>query len=79
MKPLPQNFDVLTQCGDVIDPKLTRKMAQTKNQSKKNFDVRYSFMKLFSRNLEILAPCCDLIVSELRQKNSNLYILYNWL
>ena len=40
--------------------------------SKRNFEVRYSFMKLFSRNPEILAPCPDVITSKLGQKDSNL-------
>ena len=31
-------------------------------------------MKLFSRNLEILAPC-GIIISRLGQKDSNLYII----
>ena len=40
---------------------------------KRNFEVRYSFMKLFSWNLEILAQFCDVIISKLNQKVSNLY------
>ena len=59
-----KNFEVLTQCDDVINPKLAQKRDQThmlgtngdrnfKIQSKRNFEVRYSFMKTFSRNLEI--------------------------
>ena len=70
MKPFSQNFEVLTQRGDVINPKLARERAQTcisgtngdgkmKIKSTKNFDLKYSFMKLFSQNLEILAPCCN--------------------
>ena len=58
---------------------VARKRAQTcisctngdrkmKIKIKRNFDVRYSFMKLFPRNLQILAP--------LDQKDSNLYIMY---
>ena len=35
-------------------------------------------MKVFSQNLEILGPCCDVILSELCHKDSNLYIMYNW-
>ena len=61
MKLLSQNFEVLTQRGDVISPKLDRKMAQTrmlctngdrkmKIKIKRKFEVRYLFMKLFSRN-----------------------------
>ena len=70
MKSFSQNFEDLTQRGDVINPKLTRKKVQTyisctnserkmKIKSQKNFEVRYSFMKLFSRCLEVPAPCCD--------------------
>ena len=29
MKPFSQNFEVLTYCGDVINPKLARKRTQT--------------------------------------------------
>ena len=53
--------------GDVINPKFARKSAQThisctnghrkiKINSKRNFEVRYSFMKLFSRNILISSP-----------------------
>ena len=62
MKPFTQNFEVLTQRGDVINPKLAPKRVQTcisytntdkkmKIKSKRNFEVRCSFMKLFSQNL----------------------------
>ena len=85
MKPFSQNFEVFTQCCDIIYPKLPRKRIQTgisctngdrkiKIKSKKNFEVRYSFMKLFSGNLKILAPCCDAIIPKLGQKDSRLYI-----
>ena len=77
---------VLTPNGDVINRKLTRQRAQTrisctnghrkiKSNSKRNYEVRYSFMKLFSQNLEILAPCRDVIIAKLSQKESNLYIM----
>ena len=46
-----------------------------KIKSKRNFEVRHS-LKLFSRNLKILASCCDVIMSKLGQKDSNLYIMY---
>ena len=62
-KPLSQNFEVLSPRGDVINPKFARKKAQTlisciiyfnsngerkmKIKSKRNFEVRYSFVKLF--------------------------------
>ena len=60
-----QNFKVLTSRGDVINPKqLVKKVKirisctnidrKMKIKSKKNFDVRYSFMKLCFQNLEIL-------------------------
>ena len=76
MKPFSQNSEVLTQRGDVINPKFARERAQTcisgtngdakmKTKITKNFDLKYSFMKLFSQNLEILAPCCDVIISKL--------------
>ena len=81
MKTFSQNFEVLTQRGEVINPKLARKRAQTrmsctngdrkmKIKNKRNFKVRYSFMKLFSRNLESLFPCCDVIISGLGQIGS---------
>ena len=61
MKPFSQNFEVLTQPSDVINPKSAQERAQTcisytngdrkmKIKSKSNFEVRYSFMKLFYRN-----------------------------
>ena len=70
MKLFSQNFEVLTQRCDVINPKLTPKRIQTgilctngdrkiKTKSKRNFEVRFLFMKLFSGNLKILVLCCD--------------------
>ena len=35
-----------------------------KIKSKRNFQVSYSFMKILSGNLKILAPCCDVIISK---------------
>ena len=75
-KPFCRNFEVLNQPGDVINPKWTQKRAQThilctygdrkmKIKSKKNFKVRYSFMKLVSQNLEILARGCGVIMSKI--------------
>ena len=68
MKLFSQNFEALTQCCNVINPELTRKRIQTGIsctngdrktiiKNKKNFEVRYSLMKLFSGNFKILAPC----------------------
>ena len=59
IKLFSQYFEVLIQYGDVINPKLTRKRVQTrisctyggrkmKIKRKMNFQMRYSFMKLFS-------------------------------
>ena len=64
-----QSFGVLIQRGDVINPKLAQKRTQTdisctnddRKMVKNNFEVMYLFMKLFSQNREILAPCCDVI------------------
>ena len=89
MKLFSQNVEVLTQCGDVISPKLSRKRAQTritftngdskmKIKSKRNFEARCWFMKLSSPNLEIPALCCYVIISTCGQKDSYLYIMYNW-
>ena len=89
IKLFSQYFEVLIQYGDVINPKLTRKRVQTrisctyggrkmKIKRKMNFQMRYSFMKLFSWNHEILTPCCDVTISKLGVKDSNLYIKYNW-
>ena len=69
MKASSQNFEILTQHGDVINPKLAQKREQTQisftnghRKSKVKWTLRYSFMKLFPRNLEILqAPGCELI------------------
>ena len=83
MKPFSQNFEVLTQYCDVINTKLARKRIQTgksctngdrkiKIKNKKNFEVKYSFMRLFSGNLKILAPCCDVIIPKSGQKDSSL-------
>ena len=82
IKTFTQNFEHLTQLGDVINPNLARKRTQTcvsatndvrkmKIKSKGNFEVRYSFMKLFSRNLETLFPCRDVTISKFGQKDSN--------
>ena len=55
MKPFSKNLEVLTQHGDVLNPKLAQKRAQTyiswtnrkmKIKSKRSFEMRYSFMKL---------------------------------
>ena len=83
MKPLSQNFEVLTQSNlvNVINPKLARKRTQTrisctnvdrkiKIKNKRNSEVQYSFMKLIFRNFEILAPCCDVIILKLGQIGS---------
>ena len=82
MKLFSWNFKVLTQRGAVMNPKLARKRNQTrisctngdrgmKIKSKMYFEVGYSFMKLFSWNREILAPCCDVFISKLGEKDSN--------
>ena len=42
-----------------------------KIKSKTNFQVRCSFMKLFSQNLQIQAPFCEVIISKLGQRDSN--------
>ena len=66
MKPFSQNFEVFTQCFFVINPEFVRKGVQTgisctndkrkiKIKSKSNFEGKYSFKKLFSRNLKIPA------------------------
>ena len=90
MKPFSKKIEVLTQRRDVINPKSARKRVQTgisctnsdrkiKIKTKRNFEMRYSFMKLFSGNLKILAPCCEVIISKSGQKDSSLHIMYNWL
>ena len=59
MKPFSQKFEYLTQCVDVINPKLAQQRAQTRIsytngdrkmniKSKMNFEEKYLFMKLFS-------------------------------
>ena len=85
LKPVSQNFEVLIQCGDVINPQLPRKRAQiciscvnddrkiNGDKSKKNFEMRHSFIKLFPRSFEILVPCCDLIISKFGQKYSSFF------
>ena len=40
-----------------------------KIKSKRNFQIRYSFMKLFSQNLDIQTPICDVIISILGQRD----------
>ena len=50
-----------------------------KMENKRNFEVRYSFMKLFSGNLKIIVLCCDVIISKSGQKDSSVCIMYNWL
>ena len=42
-----------------------------KIKSKTNFQVRCSFTKLFSQNLQIQAPFCEVIISKLGQRDSN--------
>ena len=82
IKTFTQNFEHLTQRGDVINPKLARKRTQTcisatndvrkmKIKSKGNFEVRYSFMKLFSWNSLTLSPCRDVTILKFGQKDSN--------
>ena len=76
MKTFSQISEVLTQCGADINPILARNGGQThilctdgdrkmKTKSKKNSEVRYAFKKLCSQILEILARCCDDIMSKL--------------
>ena len=71
----------MNQRGDAINSKLARKSDETcisgtngdrkmKIKRKRNSEVRYLFMNLFSQNFEILAPCCDFIISKLGQKDS---------
>ena len=48
-----------------------------KIKSKRNFDITHSFIKAFSQNLEILALFCDVIISNLSQKDTNLKINKN--
>ena len=90
MKLFSQNSEALTQCCNVINPEMARKRVQTGIsctngdrktiiKSKRNFEVRYSLTRLFSGNLKILAPCRDVIISKSGQKDSSLYIIYNWL
>lgn len=85
-----KKIEVLTQRRDVINPKSARKRVQTsisctnsdrkiKIKTKRNFEIRYSLMKLFPGNFKILAPCCEVIISKSGQKDSSLYIMYNWL
>ena len=64
LKPLSQNFEVLTPRGDIINPKMDqndpnivscinvgRKM---KIKKKSYFELKYSFMAPFSQNFEVL-------------------------
>ena len=73
MRPFSQNLEVLTQRGQVINPKLARNRTKIyisctngdrkmKIKNKRNFEAKY----FFSRNLEIL------------EKDSNLRIMYIW-
>ena len=41
-----------------------------KIKSKRNFEVWYPYMKPFSENLEILAPCCDLVILKFKSQIS---------
>ena len=90
MKLFSQNSEALTQCCNVINPEMARKRVQTGIsctngdrktiiKSKRNFEVRHSLMKILSVYLKILAPCRDVIISKSGQKDSSLYIIYNWL
>ena len=80
MKPLSQNVEILTQQEDIINSISAWTRVQTrisctnddkkmKIKNKRNFEVSYLFMKLFPRNLEILGPCSDNIISKLGQKS----------
>lgn len=74
-----QNLEVYTQHGDVINPKLARERVKLvfhglivterqKIKSKRDFEVWYLFMKLFSRSFEIMVLYCDAIISKNRLK-----------
>ena len=67
--------------GSKKDPNLYlmyyRKMIENwESKVKRTFEVSYSFMKLFSWSLHVLAPCCDVVISKLGQKDSNFYMMY---
>ena len=63
LKPLSQNFVVLTPRGDVINPKTGQKVKicisstyvdrKMKIKPKSYFEINYSFMKPFSQNFEV--------------------------
>ena len=62
LKPLSQNYENLTPCGAVINPKMGQKIKidilctnidrMMKVKSKRYFEVNFLFMKPFSQNFE---------------------------
>ena len=67
LKPLSQNFEVFTPCGDVINPKLALKRTQThisytngdrkmKIKSKRNFQVRNFFIEILKFKAHNVMP-----------------------
>ena len=83
MKPFSQNLSFWLSMMTLSTQNWLEKRVQTrisctngdrkmKIKRKRNFEVRRLSMKLFSRNLEILAPCCDVISLKLGQKHSSL-------
>ena len=71
LKPLSQNFEVLTLCGDVINPKMYQKVQgcisftndDTKMgiKRKRYFEVNHSFMRPSSQNFEVLIQRGDVV------------------
>ena len=78
LKPLFQNFEVLTPRGDVVSPNMDGKVQigisctnvdrKMKIKSKRYFKMNYSFRKLFSQNVEVLTQRDDVINPKLTRK-----------
>ena len=78
VRSLSQNIASFDSSGDVIHSKLGQKNPNLCTngdrkmtiKSKRRFQVKCLFMKLFSRNLEIQVPYCDFVISKLGQRDS---------
>ena len=58
---------------DNVQISCTNSIKKMKIKSKRNFEVRYSFINLFSQNLEILAPCHDVSSQNWLKKTQIVY------
>ena len=86
LKPLSQNFEVITPLVGAINPKMGQKVPigisitnvyrKSKIKGKRYFEVNHSFVKASSQNFEILTQYGDVINPKLAQKREQTQISF---